>query len=244
MNIVVISPHLDDGVLFAGGQIAQHAADGHSVTVLTVFAGQVLPAHLTAVARKFHRECGLGDDAVTARRREDLAATARLGARCLWLGFADGIYRLPAGDSVSDGLLFGQRLPGPPLAEAGRREISAHLSGAGKVLMPLSVGGHVDHIMARRMAELACLAADVNQVSYYEESLYERQRSAAAWAKVRTAGLHRHPWSLPPVILRRKLRAVEAYESQLRMLGAGAEAPSARKALLDYLGTERIWTVR
>lgn len=244
MNVLVISPHLDDAVLCAGGRIAQHAADGHSVTVLTVFAGRVPPTHLTEVARKFHWDCGLGDDAVTTRRREDLAAMAWLGAQCSWLGFADGIYRLPAGDSVSDRLLFGERLAEPPLLEAGRREISTHLSGVGEILIPLSVGGHVDHIMARRMTELACSAAAVTRVSYYEESLYETQLGAAAWAKVRTAGLHRHQWSLPLGILHRKLRAAEAYESQLRMLGAGTEAPAARKAFFDHLGTERIWTVR
>jgi LmbE family N-acetylglucosaminyl deacetylase len=87
INLIVLSPHLDDGVFSCGEAIA---SAGRAV-VITVFAGMPSAgSQLTA----WDAACGFqsGDAVMAARRREDENALDRLGAIPLWLDFLDAQY--------------------------------------------------------------------------------------------------------------------------------------------------------
>ncbi|MGH3693986.1 MAG: PIG-L deacetylase family protein [Pseudonocardiaceae bacterium] len=93
-RIFAVSPHLDDAALSAGATLADFAARGVDVEVLTLFAGSPREG-LSEIARGFHAKCGLPLDAsaVAARRDEDRAAMRELGAATHHGEFPDAIYR-------------------------------------------------------------------------------------------------------------------------------------------------------
>jgi LmbE family N-acetylglucosaminyl deacetylase len=90
-RVVVISPHLDDAVLSLGSTIAAAARRGAAVEVLSVFCGD---PDSQAPAGAWDRKSGFRSEgeASRARRQEDQAACAILGAKAHWLPFGDEQY--------------------------------------------------------------------------------------------------------------------------------------------------------
>lgn len=86
MSVLVISTHLDDGILSAGQFIAGHP----SVTVLTVFAGIPDDGFVT----DYDKSCGFDTSkfAMEARRNEDREATAMLNATYIHANLLDSQY--------------------------------------------------------------------------------------------------------------------------------------------------------
>lgn len=127
-----LSPHLDDAVLSCAGRIQRHVARGEHVVLLTVFS------HADP-----HDAAGWA-----ARRREDQAAAARLGAEPRWLGMPDAPFRDPAYAGFDFDVLGGPHAPGDAawrerLAARLREEVEGLRPAA--VYAPLGVGDHVDH---------------------------------------------------------------------------------------------------
>ena len=88
--MLVISPHLDDAVLSCGALLAAH----RGAVVATVFAGVPRdPRQRT----EWDARSGFADaaEALAARRAEDAAALAELGAAPRWLDFRDDQYGDP-----------------------------------------------------------------------------------------------------------------------------------------------------
>jgi LmbE family N-acetylglucosaminyl deacetylase len=87
-RIVVISPHLDDGVLGCGRLLAAHPGS----VVVTAYAGAPdrYPDPMTA----WDTGAGFlaGDDVLALRRREDVAALSVLRAEPRWLDFVEHQY--------------------------------------------------------------------------------------------------------------------------------------------------------
>ena len=88
---IYLSPHLDDAVLSCGGRISQQTARGEKVLVVTVCAGDPPPAPLSEFAQALHIRWALPFHPVAARRDEDEAALAVLGASALHLPLPDCI---------------------------------------------------------------------------------------------------------------------------------------------------------
>lgn len=86
MSVLVISTHLDDGILSAGQFIAGHP----SVTLLTVFAGIPDDGFVT----DYDKSCGFETSkfAMQARRNEDREATAMLNATYIHANLLDSQY--------------------------------------------------------------------------------------------------------------------------------------------------------
>src|SRR4051794_23053885 len=93
--LLVISPHLDDGVLGCGEMLAMHPGSA----VLSLFAG---PGQDPAVCTEWDAACGFTSarHALAVRASEDDAALASLQALPSRLAFPDDQYR-KAGERVN-----------------------------------------------------------------------------------------------------------------------------------------------
>ncbi len=88
-RIVVVSPHLDDAVLGCGQLLAAHP--GGVVVTITARTPDAYPDPVgdwDALGG-----FGPGDDVMAARRAEDVAALAVLGATPVWLDHDQYVYR-------------------------------------------------------------------------------------------------------------------------------------------------------
>lgn len=150
---LIFSPHLDDAVFSCGGWIQQKVAEGWRVVVATVFS-EGAPEH-------------------AARRAEDAAALAYLGAEPLWLGFLDAPWRDPFYTGFEQ-LILG-RSPGDDADFDGllARSLQAVVDELQptQFLAPLGVGTHVDHRLVFEAARRLVLPPG-SERRFYEERPY------------------------------------------------------------------------
>lgn len=142
--VVVISPHLDDGVLSCG-QLLHHRPGS---TVVTVFAG--MPHRW--VTTPYDRGCGFESSAqaIRVRRGEDRGACRLLDAGTVHLDWLDGQYRADAVD--------------PRALSVDLREAVIDGDNEPAVFAPLGLG-HPDHVAVSD----AALAAGFVGLWLYEE---------------------------------------------------------------------------
>jgi LmbE family N-acetylglucosaminyl deacetylase len=211
---IYLSPHLDDVALSCGGQIYMATQRGERVLIVTVTAGDPV-APVSDYAASLHTRWEL-NNATEARRQEDLAASAILGADALHWSLPDCIYRVGSDGQpfyVSDDDIFG------PVAEEEMAlvgELAAQMAAlppARQVVVPLTVGQHVDHLLTRLAAEEAF---DPATLLYYEDYPYAQQPGKLE--RVLEQGNLR--WeadvvALDEAALRTKYAAVAAFRSQL-----------------------------
>jgi LmbE family N-acetylglucosaminyl deacetylase len=149
---VALSPHLDDAAFSCGGTLARLAQAGWEVTVCTAFTLSVPNPSGFALACQLDKGLPPEADYMAIRRAEDAEACRRLGARPIWLPFAEAPHR-GYGDA---GALFGpvrrDDAITPPLGRALAGVLSARPD---LVLAPQAVGGHVDHVLLVRAARAA-----------------------------------------------------------------------------------------
>jgi LmbE family N-acetylglucosaminyl deacetylase len=143
-------------VLSVGATLTDLAAQGTEVHVVTLFAGTPTEP-LSAVARTFHTNCGLPEDASAATLRidEDRTAMHEIGARAHYCGCLDAVYRrAPDGAWLCghDRAMFDDRPSGrDALLTELSREVNRILATVGPdlVLTCAAVGDHVDHRLTR-----------------------------------------------------------------------------------------------
>ena len=217
-RIVVLSPHLDDAALSLGAAIAAWTRAGAEVRVLTVLAGR---AGAGAPAGPWDSASGFGTEgeAATARRHEDRAACAILGARPIWLDYADSQYDRGADD------------------EEIWAAVLAAAEGATVVLAPGFPLLHPDHewlgLLAVARREPAWRLGVYVEQPYAIGSGRPRDHRDRIGVDLEFAGL-RAPWTAR----RRKRRALLAYRSQHAQL-AGVVFGSWRDLQRRIDGLER-----
>lgn len=128
---LLLSPHWDDAVLDCWGVLS---GERH-VHVVNLFAGVPAPGQLAP----WDAITGATDSAERARERiaEDARALARAGRTPASLPFLDAQYRRPRS--------------APDLGELDR-SLTAVVGAASRVHAPAGLGGHPDHLLARRYA--------------------------------------------------------------------------------------------
>jgi LmbE family N-acetylglucosaminyl deacetylase len=217
--LLLISPHLDDGVFSCGEALAAHRGS----VVVTVFAG--MPAD-AAQRTDWDGRCGFASagQAVAARRGEDERALGRLGARPRWLDFVDSQYGQPC--AVGE------------VARAVGAAIDA--SAGATVLVPLGLF-HSDH----RLVHDACYQALATRPEVaalaYEDALY---RALPGLLQERLAELAREGRRATPgpalaprgAHVEAKRAAVRCYASQLRAFGPDGHG--------DVQAPERAWRLQ
>ena len=248
---IFLSPHPDDAVLSCGGWIEQLAQNGERPIVMTIFGGD-RPADvpLSDFARSLHERWQLGADAPARRRDEDRAACDRLGCYLTHLPFADAVYRVEPVTRCylydSEQAIFGavcDREMIDRVAEAMQTRVRH-----ARLVVPLTAGKHVDHVITRMAAER--LNEDM---IYYEDYPYAEQpeRMAHVW---RSADGAAREWvsetvELSEAALQAKIEAFLQHRSQISTFYRDDEEVRQRmRAYAELVGqghpAERYWCKR
>lgn len=239
---IYLSPHFDDAVLSCGGQIALRVAAGETVVVATVFGGKPNYDHLSPLAREIHARCRADDDLVETRRSEDRAALAILGALVRQGDYLDAIYRQDSQGSrwlyTTMDELLGQPDPADePLVKELARVFTtlAPASDQCTLYAPLAVGNHVDHQLVRRAAMM--LTGHGYRVRFYEDFPYVTHDPAALEAALSMPDRSR--WQAEVILLseaslQRRLRAIQAYRSQLAVIFDRSDGAGEARAGRDW----------
>jgi LmbE family N-acetylglucosaminyl deacetylase len=214
---VYIAPHLDDAVLSCGGQIAQHAAAGARVLVVTICAGSPKAgAALTPYAEHLERTYGLGADPTAGRRQEDAHALALLGCDGLHLDQLDAPYRLAAYGARA--AVFAPPVADDPLGPTTLQildQLRAQQAGA-LLYLPLGVGSHVDHLV---VCEAGLIAHEQGgNIVWYEDAPYAVEPDLVAQRLDMLGELFEPEVVRIDSMLQRKLEAISMYRSQVGKL--------------------------
>jgi len=215
MRWIYISPHFDDAVLSCGGLIWEQAHKGTPVEIWTICAGDAQPGPLSPLAMACHQQWGLtsAEEVVAARRSENQEAAGQVGAETVNFSIPDCIYRrAPTGE-----LLYAEEVfvPVHPIDRNLDNEIAValktELQPDDRIVSPLAIGSHVDHVLARRAAERLG-----RPLWYYADIPYLlNQKELLVPA---TADLNETRLSITKQGLGRWQNGISAYRSQILML--------------------------
>lgn len=240
MAWIYLSPHLDDAVFSCGGLIWEQVQAGEKVAIWTICAGDPPTGRLSSYARTLHAHWGLGKDAPRQRRIEDQVACRHLGATPRHFRLPDCIYRRSSLDSAfyypSESEVFGSLHP----SEAGliadlARILARELPQEASVTVPLTLGGHVDHRLARAAVEVL-----ERPLWYYPDYPYVRASESSRDADLR--GLAPEVFSISASGLEAWETAIVAYRSQITSFWEDFAA--ARASIREYhsqVGGVRLW---
>ena len=240
MKITVVSPHRGDAAFALGLSIRAWLEEGHAVEVVSCFTRSEFSPY--SDVGSVHRNDRVSF--VTAvRKREDEEWRKLHGAAKLTitdLNLKDAPLRLHVGANE----VFGRA------ADASEKVVSKirralEMSKAGAWVLPLGLGGHVDHVTARDVA-LSALATVGIPVAFYEE--LPEAADAAAEVDVAVAQLMLAVQSkLEPVLggeagevedaVAKKRRVAWCYDSQIDEAATTEIAEFCRR----FEGRERIW---
>ena len=249
-RIVFLAPHPDDAVLSCGGWIHQLAQNGERPLVITLFGGDRSEgAPLSDFARSLQDRWQLGDDAPARRRDEDRAACDCLGCYLIHLSFADAAYRADENGQplyASEDAIFGAIREASIIdrvAEALRLRVQ-RVSNP-RLVIPLTAGLHVDHVITRSAAER------LNEDAiYYEDYPYAEQpeRMTHVWGNAEDA---RDEWASESIglsedALHAKIEAFLRHRSQISTFYRDNEDVAQRmRAYVAQVGVgqpaERYW---
>ncbi len=242
---IYLSPHLDDAVLSCGGRIWQQTQSGAGVLVVTIFAGTPpADALLSPLAQALHARWGEPGDAAAARRGEDRAALALLGADIAHWPYTDCIYRqAPDGKPLYADWesLWGECNPRDEelVAELATRIAALPLQPDETLYAPLGRGHHVDHQIVHRAA-----LASGHALVCYDDFPYAGDPQATP---AELSGQWQAELALLPVeAVEARIGAIACYRSQISSFWASeAEMAAAVRAFAEQTGggrpAERYW---
>jgi LmbE family N-acetylglucosaminyl deacetylase len=247
--LTFVSPHLDDIALSCGGWVSQLRQRAEPVTVLTICTADTpVGVTLSEAARHVHWEWQLGEDnPYAARRAEDHAVCAQLGVTPVHLGFPDAVYRYNPDGTPSytrnfiGGLVVEHdwRVTFFALVDALRQQLPT----SGPVLLPLAIGGHVDHVLVRSAAETAI--ADPARLRYFEDYPYAQKVATGQLTgeiDVLTRGLRAETITLAQADIETRVAAIAGYRSQqFALFEDVASMPEKVRAYIAASGGERYY---
>ncbi len=230
-KIIYLSPHLDDAVLSCGGIIFdQIHAEKKSVEIWTVFAADAPAGKLSAFAEELHARWQTGREGPALRRREDEAACVFLGCETVHLPFADCIYRfLSTGEAriqTNDNLFAFDNSKDQPMVVMLVTFLQSHLPETCELVVPLGVGGHIDHLITRLAAETLH-----RPLQYYADFPYADGNPDKVKDQL-NAEMHSQLFFLSSDSLKAWQNATAAYKSQISTFWSSTEV--MKNALLEY----------
>jgi LmbE family N-acetylglucosaminyl deacetylase len=222
-DLICLSPHYDDAVFSCGGLLHRAARSGRRALAVTVCAAPPPDGEVSPYVARLHARWGADDAAaatmVARRRAEDEAALAGLGVATVYLDLPDAIYRRDPGSGAwlytgHDGIFGPPAEAEAPVVEA----LATRLAGLAGVirttrrLVPLAVGGHVDHQLVRRAAERAW---GETAVRYYEDFPYAAEPGAVVAVVGGDRSWRGRRVTLDEADVAAKVAAVACYASQI-----------------------------
>jgi LmbE family N-acetylglucosaminyl deacetylase len=158
MEWIFISPHLDDVALSCGGLVWEMAHAGKKVAIWTICAGEPPSKTFSLFTETLHARWHTGSGAVEQRRAEDIVSCQSLGVSFKHLLIPDCIYRQHPIDRsylyTSEQDIFGDLHPSEnELIESLSVQIQMVLPGEVCLIIPLTLGRHIDHQMTRTVME-------------------------------------------------------------------------------------------
>lgn len=219
-----LSPHYDDAIYSCGGLIHQLVRRGERAHILTIMAAAPTDdVPDTPVVRDNHTRWDAGENPMVARRAEDAAAAAIVGATVQYHTVLDCIYRTHEGVALypDEASLWGMPHPHDP-AFSALDQLSASITDATVIYAPLAVGNHVDHQIVRDWAHGL---AETHRVKFYTDFPYLRDRGAIESA-LRAFG---QPLQAERILLseddmRAKIAGMATYKSQIQSFWDDAAA--------------------
>ena len=232
--VTVLAPHLDDAALSCGSLLL-YAARFTAVTVATFFTEAGLPPY-TLSARRFLQQVGAQSPQTLFRQRrlEDRAALESINVGCVHVGMTDALFRRrpyrkpPLGSTLIPEFghiypLYRKHVVSGRIADEDTGTVRDALEvlrqlvgrGPGLVVAPLGIGGHVDHVLVRTIAEQSG-----RPVVYYSDFPYNQRAARSRF--VRDKGLVETPWAGPS---QAKLDLIRAYGTQVDALFRGSSIP-------------------
>lgn len=171
--LICLSPHPDDAQLALGGLLGR-------------FGGRVVDvfSHETWTRRPYYQS----RPALASRLllEEERVACGVLGVELTVLGQVDAADRAAwrEGYFLEPHAVDAARATEPELFERVTADLAAEVAGGHLVLVPLAVGGHVDHVLTRQAAlELITRKTlEPERVAFYEDMPYSLFADAAAEA--------------------------------------------------------------
>lgn len=228
---IVVSPHLDDGILSCGGTVATLVSQGVRPVIVTIFAGDPFEDERSPYAAALERRWQLTARPVETRRSEDRDACGIVGAEPVHLAFVDAVYRRRRdgrwrSETRSD--LFSGLQPDDVELVARVAAALGELCSEDSVTClwaPTALGGHVDHLIARKAAEETCRVPHTRvrtRLLRYEDMPYATAIGDQDVAELaRREGGRPYRAACTPESWDRKLRAIRAYTSQQPTLWPG-----------------------
>jgi LmbE family N-acetylglucosaminyl deacetylase len=253
---IFLSPHLDDAAFSCGGLIWEMASLGEDVQIWTVCAGDIPTGDLSPFAELLHQRWGSGMEAVARRREEDRRACERLGARRRLFPLPDCIYRR-AGDDFWVDPQAGRASGAPPgehlyateeaifgplhpyesgLVDRLSQELASGLPDRTELIVPLTLGGHVDHRLARAAAETLD-----RPLWYFADFPYVLETMDQLPGQVGD-GWREKQFTITPEGLKAWYEGLLAYESQISTFWSDQpEVKASLERFVQELGGVRLW---
>lgn len=222
VQLVVLSPHLDDAVFAVGGLLARATATGRRALVATVNTQG--PDAETPLSRWLVPFADLA-----TRREEDRRALALLGVEHLWLGYRERSFRRPPLRRPLATFTTPPDVDGFANLSAVQCDVARllQLHPGAQLLAPLGAGNHVDHVEVF-LAVTGLVLRDpslAGRVRYYEDTY-------AVGALVRRS----HP--VTRTVTWSPWRSPEGASPTLRVLGALIAAARRGPPVATYLGAD------
>ncbi len=186
ITFLFISPHLDDAVLACGGYMHRLARQGAKLVIVSAVTAEDT-SHLPPswLARRNLAAWGLQERVFAVRCEEEASAARTVGAEVVHLGFLDCVYRRDRRGQP----LYRKDVRGvpvdpfdweafdPALQSALGNVLEQQSCGDGvvRIVCPLAVGGHVDHILVRHAVEATTRP---DERIYYEDCPYSLRMEA------------------------------------------------------------------
>jgi len=259
--VIFISPHLDDVTLSCGGFVHQCVQAGRKTVIVSVCSADAPPrAQLSPTALRIHdTEWRLGDQPYIARRAEDTRACNLLGAQAVHLNLPDAIYRYDADGNpyYLENFMGGQVIPADFATQGQQLQASLHAlltdlthnqdKHALIGIVPLALGGHIDHVITRHSAE-AVFAEWGIPLSYYEDFPYAEKDDVLSRAEMR--GKTAHTVALSEADISARIKAIWCYTSQLEVVFHVEQHPNVPEAVAQRVrryvtlaNGERYWLI-
>lgn len=259
--VIFISPHLDDIALSCGGFAHQCVQAGRKTVIVSVCTADAPPrAQLSPTALRIHDiEWRLGDHPYIVRRAEDIRACNLLGAQAVHLNLLDAIYRYGADGKpyYLEDFMGGRVMPADFATQGQQLQASLHAlltdlthnqdKHALIGIVPLALGGHIDHVITRHSAE-AVFAEWGIPLSYYEDFPYAEKDDVLSRVEMR--GKTSHTVALSEADISARINAILCYTSQLEAVFHVEQPPNVLEAVakrvrryVTHANGERYWLI-